>query len=205
MLSLCGTNVPSCFLVVKIIVTPWMFGAQDVRIILIMYLRNNCSYHIACDCFCFNFCTGVVAELELSRPLFPGKTELEEIDMICKLLGTPGEDSWSQMKTYPEYRTLMGNLPKYTSSLGKSYTSRLSDPLVKFLERVLVFDPNKRFSAKQCIEDSTYFVSHPLPEVCHTDTIQLPSGFLSLLSHYFCFSSFVHTFISIFCCRKCDL
>ena len=113
--------------------------------------------------------------MELNRPLFPGRTELEEIDLICKLLGTPGEDSWSQMKTYPEYKTLMGNLPKYTSSLGENYTSRMSNPLIKFLERVLVFDPNKRFSAKACIE-STYFATQPLPELSHTDTIQLSSG-----------------------------
>ena len=131
--------------------------------------------------------TGVVAELELNRPLFPGRTELEEIDLICKLLGTPGEDSWSQMKSFPDYGALMGNLPKYSCSMGKNYTSRLSPPLIKFLERILVFDPNKRFSAKACVE-STYFATHPLPEVSYADTIQLSSGSsLLLFTHAFFF------------------
>ena len=131
---------------------------------------------------------GVIAELELNRPLFPGRTEIEEIDLICKVLGTPGEDSWSSIKSYPEYRKLMENLPKYSCSLGKikNYTSRLSDPLIKFLERILVFDPNKRFSAKSCIE-STYFATHPLPEVSFNDTIQLNTGFVAILDFPYLF------------------
>jgi serine/threonine protein kinase len=36
----------------------------------------------------------VMAELELGRPLFMGKTEPEQLEMICKVLGSPSEENW---------------------------------------------------------------------------------------------------------------
>ena len=104
----------------------------------------------------------VVAELELGRPIFPGKCELEELDIICRILGTPGEDTWSGIKQCPEYCSMLETAPKYTSTLSQCFTGRLTEPMLKFLERILVHDPNKRFTAKACIE-SSFFVTQPLP------------------------------------------
>ena len=125
---------------------------------------------------------GVVAELELGRPIFPGRTELEEIDLICKVLGTPNEESWSDIKSFPQYKSLFENLPKYNSSLEQCYVNRLSDQTIKFLERILVPDPNKRFSAKSCIE-SSYFGTFPLPPIDPKDLepLKLNSGMFFLI------------------------
>lgn len=106
----------------------------------------------------------VVAELELHRPLFPGKTELEELDMICRSLGTPGEESWSGIKSLPEYSSLLEALPRYSSTFTETFRSKISPSMLQFLERILIPDPNKRFSSKACIE-SSYFVTQPVPEL----------------------------------------
>lgn len=99
----------------------------------------------------------VVAELELGRPLFPGKNELEQLDLIFRALGTPSEDSWSGMGSLPEAKSLLPSLQKYTSTLVESLRSRISEPMLKLLERILIADPAKRISANGCI-DSSYFV-----------------------------------------------
>lgn len=38
----------------------------------------------------------VMAELYLQRPLFPGTSELDQIDRIFKILGTPKKDQWRE-------------------------------------------------------------------------------------------------------------
>ena len=124
---------------------------------------------------CESYVLGVVAELELLKPLFPGKSEVEELEMICKSLGTPSEESWSGVKALPEYPTLLANMNKYSNTLSTSFRCKLTEPMLHFLERILVPDPNKRFSSKSCVE-SSYFATQPLPEIRHVDTINRPSG-----------------------------
>lgn len=121
---------------------------------------------------------GVVAELELGRPIFQGKGgELEELDMICRVLGTPSEASWSGVKVYPEYANLLEALPKYVNCLNQCFSTRLTEPMIKFLERILVPDPSRRFTAKACVE-SSYFVTAPIPptDPRELEPLQLPSG-----------------------------
>ena len=133
-----------------------------------------------CYLISFRF-VGVIAELELCRPMFPGRSELEALDLICKVVGTPSESTWSGVKDFPEYFSRLNTLPKYTSSLSLSFAQRLSDQMIRFLERILVPDPNKRLSAKACLE-SSYFVSQPCPP---NDPKDLPPLQLGLEMHEF--------------------
>jgi serine/threonine protein kinase len=45
----------------------------------------------------------VFAELVTGRPLFPGNSEQDELVKIFKLLGTPTENDWPEMKYLPQY------------------------------------------------------------------------------------------------------
>eukprot|EP01035_Chromulina_nebulosa_P020652 gene20652-26776_t len=36
----------------------------------------------------------VLAELDLGRPLLPGKSEYEQLELIFKTIGTPNEETW---------------------------------------------------------------------------------------------------------------
>ena len=46
----------------------------------------------------------VMAELELGKPLMPGRTEVEQMDLICQVIGTPTEFSWAEATELPKYR-----------------------------------------------------------------------------------------------------
>jgi cyclin-dependent kinase 12/13 len=112
----------------------------------------------------------VLAELELGRPLFPGKSEPEQIDLICKTMGTFSEESWSELQTLPNYESLFKALPRYSNSL-KNYScngQRISDGALLLLERVLVANPAKRCSAYNAL-GNRYFSQAPQAPVDPTD------------------------------------
>lgn len=38
----------------------------------------------------------IMAELYMQRPIFPGKNELDQLEVLCKILGTPSVDDWNE-------------------------------------------------------------------------------------------------------------
>ena len=87
----------------------------------------------------------VLAELELGRPIFPGKSEAEQLDLICRVLGTPTEESWPGVTSMNYHDTLLKNMPKYTSTLRQVYSQKISEPVLGLLDRIFVSDPTRRF------------------------------------------------------------
>lgn len=110
----------------------------------------------------------VLAEMELGRPLFPGKAELEQLDLICRTMGTPSESTWPGLTSLQNYDSFLRNGGKYTTTFRANYDQKLSDPVLSLLERVLMMDPMKRSSAKNALSNK-YFHSHPLPPTDPTE------------------------------------
>lgn len=107
----------------------------------------------------------VVAELELGRPLFPGKTEVEQADLVFKAIGTPSEDEWPGLTALPCYEQIFKSLTtKYSSNMKSTFSNKLSELMLNLLERILVADPGKRGTAKVALTNK-YFYSPPLPPV----------------------------------------
>lgn len=104
----------------------------------------------------------VLAELELGRPLFPGKTETEQIEMIFRTIGTPDESTWPGLSALSNTDALLGNLPKYASTLQYNYSGKIPETSMNLLERILVADPVKRSSAKIALTN-VFFHSAPFP------------------------------------------
>jgi cyclin-dependent kinase 12/13 len=104
----------------------------------------------------------VLAELELGRPLFPGKTEAEQLDLICKVIGTPDDTVWPGISSMSNYDTILKAIPKYTTTIRSVYTGRISEPVLSFLERILVADPSGRPSPRVAL-GNRFFNTAPLP------------------------------------------
>lgn len=104
----------------------------------------------------------VLAELELGRPLFPGKSEAEQLEFIFRTIGTPTEDAWPSMMCLPHYEAMIQNATKYGSTMHESYAGKISEAAMQLLDRMLIPDPNKRSSAKVLL-GNRYFHTFPLP------------------------------------------
>eukprot|EP00899_Mesostigma_viride_P003332 jgi/Mesvir1/129/Mv07792-RA.2 len=109
----------------------------------------------------------IFAELLAKEPLFQGKRELDQIDQIFKMLGTPNDKIWPGFAelsrkanfTQHPYSHLRDKFPA-TSFAGKP---TLSDAGFDLLNRLLTYDPTKRISAAEALQHS-WFREQPPPK-----------------------------------------
>ncbi|XP_033219996.1 cyclin-dependent-like kinase 5 [Belonocnema kinseyi] len=96
----------------------------------------------------------IFAELaNAGRPLFPGSDVDDQLKRIFKMLGTPNEDTWSDLTTLPDYKPF----PQYHPTQGLSQVaSKLTSRGKDLLQRLLVCNPVLRISAEEALMHS-YF------------------------------------------------
>eukprot|EP01125_Pyxidicula_operculata_P007410 TRINITY_DN251_c1_g2_i1.p1 TRINITY_DN251_c1_g2~~TRINITY_DN251_c1_g2_i1.p1 ORF type:complete len:840 (+),score=194.96 TRINITY_DN251_c1_g2_i1:24-2543(+) len=108
----------------------------------------------------------ILAELLLldRKALFPGESEMEQLELIFKLMGTPTESVWPDMKYLPWYR--LYHPKQIHSSNFKNKFKNFPDSATNLLSQLLTLDPKRRISAKQALE-SDFFTTLPLPSQPH--------------------------------------
>ncbi|CAN6464187.1 unnamed protein product [Victoria cruziana] len=113
----------------------------------------------------------IMAELLAKEPLFPGKTETDQLDKIFRILGTPNEKIWPGYAKLPgakcnfvrqPYNKLREKFPKFTAT-SFSGKSTLSDAGFDLLNRLLTYDPEKRITADEALEHK-WFTEPPQPK-----------------------------------------
>lgn len=98
-------------------------------------------------------------ELVTTKPIFEGRESKEafqrdQLETIFKILGTPSEEDWPEMKDLEFYK-LMTHIPHYPPNL-EQHTELPSDSLeLDLLKRMLCYDPTKRITAAEALK-------HPL-------------------------------------------
>ncbi len=102
----------------------------------------------------------ILGEFLKHEPLFPGKTEAEMLNMIATLLGTPNASIWPQLASMPYASTI--KWPQQPYNYTKKHFPSLSDAGVDLLNRLLMYDPDKRITAKQALRHP-FFSQHPYP------------------------------------------
>lgn len=102
----------------------------------------------------------LLVELLSKRPLFPGKDEPEQLDLIFRTIGHPTEDTW------PGWQKLslanMVKLDPFRLPRLRQTLSRLSPGALDLIEKLLQLDPVKRPTAAQAL-DHDWFWSEPYP------------------------------------------
>nr|GLL32658.1 cyclin-dependent kinase G-2 isoform X1 [Ipomoea trifida] len=111
----------------------------------------------------------IMAELLSKEPLFNGKSEIEQLDKIFKILGTPNETIWPGFSKLPgvkinfvkhQYNLLRKKFPATPFNFG---TPVLSDAGFDLLNRLLTYDPEKRITADEALNHE-WFREVPLPK-----------------------------------------
>jgi len=92
----------------------------------------------------------IMTELYINRPLFPGKSELDQIYKICDIMGTPTPSDWAdgfQLAAKLNYK-----FPNLKGQRIKKVIPRASDEAVHLIESMLNLNPIKRPTASQCLQ-----------------------------------------------------
>nr|XP_036216809.1 serine/threonine-protein kinase PITSLRE isoform X3 [Bactrocera oleae]XP_036216810.1 serine/threonine-protein kinase PITSLRE isoform X3 [Bactrocera oleae] len=99
-------------------------------------------------------------------PLFPGKTETDELNKIFKELGTPNERIWPGYKDLPIVKNMLSQNSQFAdypvSNLRKRFADKTTDLGIDLLQGLLTYDPKKRLTAETALKHS-YFNELPLP------------------------------------------
>lgn len=107
----------------------------------------------------------ILAELVGRKPIFPGRDSFHQITLIVSILGTPPTQSpadQSSKSSSGPTDDYVSNLPKKPKLSFRSLYPRASPLACDLLDRLLVFDPEKRLTVEQALR-------HPYLEELHCE------------------------------------
>ena len=99
----------------------------------------------------------IMGELLCKDPLFQGKTEIDQIDRIFRLLGTPNEKIWPNFINLPSVRKIKfphqpyNNLRKKFPKISPNGGVTLSDAGFDLLNKLLAYDPGRRMTCEEAL------------------------------------------------------
>ncbi|KAJ3902594.1 kinase-like domain-containing protein [Lentinula edodes] len=103
----------------------------------------------------------VFGEMFSRRPILPGNSDVDQLDRIWGLCGTPNQHTW------PNYDKLPGcdGMKRFTATTSrriKQLYESIGPETVDLLDQLLICNPKERISASQALEHD-YFWTDPLP------------------------------------------
>ncbi|KAG7205195.1 hypothetical protein KM043_018283 [Ampulex compressa] len=103
----------------------------------------------------------IFAELLRMEALFPGKSEVDQLNKIFKELGTPSDRVWpGYSKLLMVQKIPFAHYP--VNNLRQRFSLSLSDLGIELLNKFLTYDPQQRITADDALKHS-YFTEAPLP------------------------------------------
>ncbi|KAL1021095.1 hypothetical protein UPYG_G00008770 [Umbra pygmaea] len=103
----------------------------------------------------------IFGELLTQKPLFPGKSEIDQINKIFKDLGSPSEKIWPGYNELPAVKKMTFTEYPY-NNLRKRFGALLSDQGFDLMNKFLTFCPSKRILSDEALKHE-YFQETPLP------------------------------------------
>jgi renal tumor antigen len=89
-------------------------------------------------------------ELLTTKPMFPGKHEIDQIGRIHNVLGTPSRDLLAQFKQNPNTQISFAFPQRVPQDLRK-FLPRVSAPTIQLLAGLLTYNPRNRLSAADAL------------------------------------------------------
>ncbi|KAL9111549.1 MAG: hypothetical protein Q9227_004037 [Pyrenula ochraceoflavens] len=95
----------------------------------------------------------IFAEMWTRRPLFSGDSEIDQIFKIFKVLGTPDDETWPGVTSFPDFKP---TFPKWARDDLHKFLPKMTEDGVELLEMMLEYDPAHRISAKRAVNHSWF-------------------------------------------------
>ena len=88
-------------------------------------------------------------------PLFPGDDEIDEVNKINSILGSPSEELFEKFVKHSAHRNEFKF--EYQKGLGiQRYLNHVSPSIVDLISKMLIYDPDKRPTAKECLNHECF-------------------------------------------------
>jgi cell cycle related kinase len=114
-------------------------------------------------------CGCIFGELLNMSPLFAGDTDIQQLSLVVRALGTPTESTWPRLTELPDYNKI--EFPPYEPLPFEVLVPDACVEALDLLRRFLVYRSDMRISADDALLHA-YFYSHPLP--CHHTDLPIP-------------------------------
>lgn len=111
----------------------------------------------------------IFGELLNKSPLFAGDTDIEQLSLVIRALGTPNETIWPSLTELPDYNKI--EFPNYDPIPFEDLVPDACKESVDLLKRFLVYRSDRRLRAKEGLLHA-YFYVQPLP--CHHTDLSIP-------------------------------
>ncbi|XP_018331194.1 cyclin-dependent kinase 10 isoform X2 [Agrilus planipennis] len=102
----------------------------------------------------------ILGELLGHKPLLPGRSEIQQLELIVDLLGTPSDAIWPGFSKLPALQNFTLKQQPYNNL--KQRFPWLSAAGLRLLNFLFMYDPRKRATAEECLQ-SSYFKEAPTP------------------------------------------
>lgn len=106
-------------------------------------------------------CGGIMAELYMLRPLFPGASESDELYKICSVLGTPSQQQWQE--GYKLAAQIGFKFPTFEPMRLETLIPQSNADGLALMLGMMQWDPNKRISAGKILHHA-YFEAGVMPD-----------------------------------------
>ena len=107
----------------------------------------------------------IMAELYLGRPLFPGRTESEQLMTIVTVLGTPTQIEWPEGHQIARAKGIT-----FPNVMKQNAIQELLEPAganlqaINLLQQMLKFDSNRRITASSALRHNFFNNVPPIPK-----------------------------------------
>lgn len=96
----------------------------------------------------------IFAELLSGRCILPGRDEMSQLELICRLCGTPNEYNWRGVSLLPGYRHI--NQRKVYKRRLKEEFQLFNTVAIDLLDSLLQLDPSKRPTCREALAHSFF-------------------------------------------------
>ena len=92
----------------------------------------------------------VFFEMLTLTPLFPGDDEIDEVNKINHILGSPNEALFNKLITKSTH--CQDIVFDFEKGVGiDNFLNHVSSKCIDLIKKMLIYDPEKRYTAKQCL------------------------------------------------------